>query len=72
MEFTLKINLDNAAFNDANKEEFGTGVLDCAELHDILTKLVRVNFASVIRVEDRQRPVMDSNGNTVGYWEVTE
>lgn len=69
MEFTLKINMDNAVFENAN----GINVCDGLELRAILNRLM----SPAMPLGDNltvgvQRKVCDSNGNTVGYWEVTE
>lgn len=59
MEFTMTVNMDNAAFED---EETAYG-----ELVRLLrtTVLVDVDRASVTH-----KTIMDSNGNRVGEWSI--
>ncbi len=58
MEFNLTINLDNAAFSEGNNE-----------LSRIL-KSIADNFLFTCCHEDKIN-VRDTNGNTVGYYEIT-
>ena len=55
MTFTLSIDMDNAAFDD----DPSTELIDC---------LRRV--AAKVCVGTIQATVLDSNGNTVGSWEI--
>ena len=55
MEFTMKVNMDNAAFRIDAKEELQRILLDCA---------------SKVECND-QGTCRDHNGNTVGSWEIT-
>jgi hypothetical protein len=55
MEFVLKFNMDNAAFD--YKPE--------AEIYFILTKIAHDVMNG--KVMD---PIMDHNGNTIGEWEI--
>lgn len=55
MEFTMKVNMDNAAFRIDAKEELQRIILDCASK-------VESNHQGTCR---------DHNGNTVGSWEIT-
>ncbi len=65
MELTIKLNLDNSAFGEAEGD-----VIECAEIRAILTRLVKRNFADSVRLGEGPRRIMDSNGNSVGTWEL--
>lgn len=58
MKFTLEINMDNAAFEDAADDELGEILRGCA------------SASSSASPPDVQRPLRDSNGNYVGFWKV--
>jgi hypothetical protein len=61
MEITIKINLDNAAF-----EKNGNDV----ELSRILEEFARSCYFA--KLEESKGNLRDVNGNKVGTWEVTE
>lgn len=56
MKITIDIETGNAAFQD--------------DLHDEMTRTGRKVFAQVA-AGYRNGKIMDSNGNTVGFWRVT-
>lgn len=59
MQFTLTVNMDNAAFEDAN-----------LELETILNRVTeRVQYADL---SDLRFSVLDSNGNKVGMCSVSD
>lgn len=58
MEFTLKINMDNAAFEDQG-----------IELSRILHKLAKKTEDMIIEEGGK---IMDINGNSVGEWFIVE
>ncbi len=69
MQFTMTVNMDNAAFHD-----------DADELTDILNKVtadVTLSLrppppASTTRVTGVKANIRDSNGNTVGRWTIAD
>ncbi len=62
MEFRIRVNLDNAAFYEANPEE---------ELQRVITKAVTVAMNTPCGPNGLTGKVLDSNGNSVGSWVVT-
>lgn len=65
MKFTLKFNMDNAAFGDFDD------VKESQEVSSILRKLANTIGGHSLEVGDSY-PIMDSNGNKIGTAEVTE
>ncbi len=57
MEFKLSINMDNAAFETHPEQEIGVILFD---------------VALMVRKGLTDSPLRDSNGNTVGKFEITE
>jgi len=69
MQFTLVINMDNSAFENPN----GLDVTDGEELRAILARQMSPAYPLGSNIEvGKRRKILDSNGNTVGYWEVTK
>lgn len=68
MKFQLVVELDNDAFQNPND----VTVTDCTELRAIIDRLMerQINGDNILVGEKRN--VLDTNGNTVGYWKVTE
>lgn len=61
MDFTCKINMDNAAFDEDMPER---------ELRRILVNMTHEVFHRVIDGGIGE-PIRDINGNKVGHWEIT-
>lgn len=70
MQFQLVINMDNDAFVNGN----GKDVTDISELRYIIKKLLSPAYGlgSEAGLVGEQRKVLDTNGNTVGYWEISK
>lgn len=58
MEFTMKINMDNAAFDRGDGRE--------------LARLLREAATRLADVGESDGTLRDINGNTVGSWEISE
>ena len=66
MKFNLEFHMDNASFHDDNDN------LETDEIKRILK-----NIAFLVRLYDAQdinetNNIMDSNGNPIGYWQISE
>lgn len=66
MKFKLEIEMGNAAFENANE----VNVIETSELKAILNRLQRTVLLDFVRVGSGK--VLDTNGNTVGAWEISE
>jgi hypothetical protein len=68
MKFRIEIEMDGAAFENPNEKM----VTDCTEIRAILERLLerQINGDNILVGE--QRRILDTNGNTCGYWEVSE
>lgn len=61
MKFTLHFHLDNAAFHDEDDELYTPEVVQCL-----------ANVARNVELGDRAGGVVETNGNRVGSWEITD
>ena len=62
MKFKLEIDIDNASFEDLGEGREITNILN-----NIINKIEHIDEFSL---EDKGRS-RDMNGNTVGFWEIT-
>lgn len=63
MNCTIKVNMDNAAFDDCNG--------GCVELSRILLRLSQKVEDAPVLFLDSTMPIRDVNGNTVGSIKIT-
>ena len=61
MEIKIKFHTDNAAFTE-----------DPYEIQDVLNKSFKKILESSITDEDDGDWIYDSNGNKIGYWELSQ
>ena len=69
MEINIKINLDNAAFNDGDGESLNTAELERI-LRRIPVQLEDQNYGD-LEADGSAGRVLDINGNRVCEWEIS-